>query len=108
MTYSCGVTTCDVIPELKYIAQMQDSRGDSDVLWMIAHVSKRIFHLYPILLGTSFHHKVMDGIITPSFKRWAEMVGGGATRPLPRDGGAKDPTVGTHPKVWTRGQKGKK
>ena len=31
--------------------------------------------------------------------------GGGTTRPLPGDGGAKelrgDPTVGPHPKVWT-------
>jgi len=38
--------------------------------------------------------------------------GGGATRPLPRDGGMKklhgDPTVGPRPKVWTRGQKWKK
>jgi len=35
--------------------------------------------------------------------------GGGATRSLPRDGGVEklhgDPTVGPHPKVWTRGQK---
>jgi len=33
--------------------------------------------------------------------------GGGATRPLPRDGGVElhgDPTVGPRPKVWTRGQ----
>ena len=32
--------------------------------------------------------------------------GGGTTRPLPRDGGAEelrgDPTVGPHPKVWTK------
>jgi len=39
-------------------------------------------------------------------------IGGGATRPLPRDGGVEelhgDPTVGPHPKVWTRGQKWKK
>jgi len=38
--------------------------------------------------------------------------GGDATRPLPRDGGVEklygDPTVGPHPKIWTRGQKGKK
>jgi len=38
--------------------------------------------------------------------------GGGATRPLPRDGGVEelhgDPTVGPHPKVWTRGQNWKK
>jgi len=38
--------------------------------------------------------------------------GGGATQPLPTDGGVKephgDPTVGPHPKVWTRGQKWKK
>jgi len=38
--------------------------------------------------------------------------GGGATRPLPRDGGVEelqgDPKVGPHPKVWTRGQKWKK
>jgi len=37
---------------------------------------------------------------------------GGATRPLPRDGGVDklhgDPTVGPRPKVWTRGQKQKK
>jgi len=37
---------------------------------------------------------------------------GGATRPLPRDGGVEelhgDPTVGPRPKVWTRGQKWKK
>jgi len=35
--------------------------------------------------------------------------GGGATRPLRRDGGVEelhgDPTVGPRPKVWTRGQK---
>jgi len=34
---------------------------------------------------------------------------GGATRPLPRDGGVeelhRDSTVGLSPKVWTRGQK---
>jgi len=39
------------------------------------------------------------------------MVDGGATRPLPRDEGVEelhgDPTVGHHPKVWTRGQKWK-
>jgi len=38
--------------------------------------------------------------------------GGGATRPLTRDGGVEelhgDPTVGPRPKVWTRGQKWKK
>jgi len=38
--------------------------------------------------------------------------GDGATRPLPRDGGAEelheDPTVGPRPKIWTRGQKWKK
>jgi len=37
--------------------------------------------------------------------------GGGATRPLSRDGGVEelngDPTVGPRPKVWTRGQKWK-
>jgi len=37
---------------------------------------------------------------------------GGATRPLPRDGGVEelhgDPTVGPRPKVCTRGQKWKK
>jgi len=37
--------------------------------------------------------------------------GGGATRPLLRDGGAKelhgDPTIGPRPNVWTRGQNGK-
>jgi len=37
--------------------------------------------------------------------------GGGATRPLSRDGGMgelhRDPTVGPSPKVWTRGQKWK-
>jgi len=37
---------------------------------------------------------------------------GGATRPLPRDGGVEelhgDPTVRPLPKVWTRGQKWKK
>jgi len=36
---------------------------------------------------------------------------GGATRPLPMDGGVEelhgDPTVGPRPKVWTRGQKWK-
>jgi len=36
---------------------------------------------------------------------------GGATRPLPRDGGVEelhgDPTVGPRPKVWTRGQNGR-
>jgi len=36
---------------------------------------------------------------------------GGATRPLPGDGGVEelhgDPTVGPGPKVWTRGQKWK-
>jgi len=35
--------------------------------------------------------------------------GGGATRPLPRDGGVEklhgDPTVGPRPKVWTKVQK---
>jgi len=35
--------------------------------------------------------------------------GGGAIRPLPRDGGVEelhgDPTVGPHSKVWARGQK---
>ena len=34
--------------------------------------------------------------------------GSGTTQPLPRDGGAKElrgnPTVETHPKVWTIGQ----
>jgi len=38
--------------------------------------------------------------------------GGGATRPLPGDGGVKklhgDPKVGPRPKIWTRGQKWKK
>jgi len=38
--------------------------------------------------------------------------GGGATRPLPRDGGMEellgDPAIGPRPKVWTRGQKWKK
>jgi len=38
--------------------------------------------------------------------------GGGATRPLPRDGDVEelhaDPTVGPRPKGWTRGQKRKK
>jgi len=40
------------------------------------------------------------------------VVGGSATRPLPRDGGVeklhRDPTVGPRPKVWTRGKKWKK
>jgi len=40
------------------------------------------------------------------------MSGSGATRPLQRDGGVEelygDPTVGSRPKVWTRGQKWKK
>jgi len=40
------------------------------------------------------------------------IAGGGATRPLPRNGGVeglhRDPTIGPHPKVWTRGQKWKK
>jgi len=40
------------------------------------------------------------------------LLGGGAIRPLPRDGGVEelhgDPTVGPRPKVWTRGQKRKK
>jgi len=40
------------------------------------------------------------------------ITGGGATRPLSRDGDAEelpgDPTVGPRPKVWTRGQKRKK
>jgi len=39
-------------------------------------------------------------------------TGGGATRPLQRDGCMeelhRDPTVGSCPKVWTRGQKWKK
>jgi len=43
-----------------------------------------------------------------SLNRTVVMV---ATRPLPRDGGVEelheDPTVGPHPKVWTRGQKWK-
>jgi len=38
--------------------------------------------------------------------------GGGATRPLPRDGDVEeldgDPIIGPRPKVWTRGQKRKK
>jgi len=37
--------------------------------------------------------------------------GGGATRPISRDGGVEeprgDPTVGSSPKVWTRGQNGR-
>jgi len=41
---------------------------------------------------------------------WLERGGGGATRPLPRDRGVeelyRDPTVGTRPKVWTRGKNG--
>jgi len=40
------------------------------------------------------------------------LPGGGAIRPFPRDGSAeelrRDPTVGPHSKVWTRGQKWKK
>jgi len=36
---------------------------------------------------------------------------GGATRPLPRNGGVEDlhedPTVGPRPKVWIRGQNGR-
>jgi len=39
-------------------------------------------------------------------------LGGGANRPLPRDGVVEelcgDPTIGPRPKVWTRGQKSKK
>jgi len=38
--------------------------------------------------------------------------GGGATRPLPKDEGAeklhRDSTVGPRPKVWTRGQNGRR
>jgi len=48
------------------------------------------------------------------FEACNEVVGcgGGATRPLPRDGDIKelhrDPIVGPRPKVWTKGQKWKK
>jgi len=47
------------------------------------------------------------------YNRFSALVrGGGATRPLPRDGGVEelhgDLTVRPRPKVWTRGKKWKK
>jgi len=40
-----------------------------------------------------------------------KLVSGGATQPLPRDGGVEDlhgdPTAGPRPTVWARGQKWK-
>jgi len=53
---------------------------------------------------------IMKVVAKPSVEVIADIYpnyGGGATRPLPRNGGVKklyeDPTVGPCPKVWARG-----
>jgi len=47
-----------------------------------------------------------------NLKKNLAQIGGGATRPLPRDRGVEelhgDPTFGPRPKFWTRCQKWKK
>jgi len=52
----------------------------------------------------------MYDIIDP-YLTYCKNGGGGATRPLPRDGGVEelygDPAFGPRPKAWTRGQKWK-
>jgi len=59
------------------------------------------------------HQEVIKGQVSLNFSLYFLFLlrerdyGGGATRPLPRDGSLEelhgDPTVGPRPKVWTRG-----
>jgi len=54
----------------------------------------------------------MKKVVPKMARRRGSGGDGGATRPLSRVGSAEkffgDPTVGPHPRVWTRGQKWKK
>jgi len=88
---------------------------------------KQIHHFWLYISVRSEEHKLASYLklkiwlfncLFVSYAFWAGiqletfLKDGGSTRPIPMDGRVEelygDPTVGPHPKVWTRGQKWKK